>query len=70
MSPEHAAYSGKEDKADRIHETEEAHRKAAQEKLIYSVEHSAGKSYAALNNLERELATSELKTDTKRRLEK
>ena len=70
LSPEHAAYSGKEDKADRIHETEEAHRKAAQEKLIYSVEHSAGKSYAALNNLERELATSELKTDTKRRLEK
>ena len=70
LSPEHAAYSGKEDKADRIHETEEARRKAAQEKLIYSVEHSAGKSYAALNNLERELATSELKTDTKRRLEK
>ena len=70
LSPEHAAYSGKEDKADRIRETEEARRKAAQEKLIYSVEHSAGKNYASLNNLERELATSELKTDTKRRLEK
>ena len=70
LSPEHAAYSGKEDKADRIRETEEARRKAAQEKLIYSVEHPAGKSYATLNNLERELATSELKTDTKRRLEK
>ena len=70
LSPEHAAYSGKEDKADRIRETEEARRKAAQEKLIYSVEHPAGKSYASLNNLERELATSELKTDTKRRLEK
>ena len=70
LSPEHAAYSGKEDKADRIRETEEARRKAAQEKLIYSVEHPAGKSYASLNDLERELATSELKTDTKRRLEK
>ena len=70
LSPEHAAYSGKEDKADRIRETEEARRKAAQEKLIYSVEHSAGKNYASLNDLERELATSELKTDTKRRLEK
>lgn len=48
----------------------EKREKAAQEKLIYNVEHSQGKSYAALSNLDRELASSALKTDTKRRLEK
>ena len=48
----------------------EKREKAAQEKLIYNVEHAAGKSYAALSNLGRELESSGLKTETKRRLEK
>lgn len=48
----------------------EKQEKAAREKLIYSAEHSKGKSYAALDRLDRELASSGLETDTKRRLEK
>ena len=48
----------------------EKREKAAQEKLIYNVEHASGKSYAALSNLGRELESSGLKTETKRRLEK
>ncbi len=67
---EHAAAPEKENRSDRRREAEEAREKAAQEKLIYNVEHSSGKSYAALSNLDKELASSALKTDTKRRLEK